>query len=318
MPDGAGGSSSYILSFDEYSDNVREAEVSFILAGPNLGSWKVRHCPINPVVLQEGVEGGSKIAHGISRSDALLFLFQHPGFLAERTIFDGHVARSYDFAVVPPSTHFLVSTVGPSRWLSITLPLGMFAKLVAQAGRPDLEGIQKRKCIVSTPPKSARIIIREALKLMANPNRNSGSPDDLLDFLVSAIIGAVKVTSLSENNGRSSIKIVSKALEHARHLEWEALRVDELARAAEVTERTLRRTFNHQFEMGPAKYLRLRLLNIVRRALRSMSGPQQNITAIMSAHGIGEFGRFAGAYRALFGERPSDTARRARAIQSDR
>jgi transcriptional regulator GlxA family with amidase domain len=105
---------------------------------------------------------------------------------------------------------------------------------------------------------------------------------------------------------------VAKALKYARGQKWGGLQVADLALAADVTSRTLLRTFRQQLGVGPASYLKLRQLNMVRRALRGKCVPSSKVTNIMSEHGVTEFGRFASEYKALFGERPSETVARSR------
>ena len=62
--------------------------------------------------------------------------------------------------------------------------------------------------------------------------------------------------------------------------------------------------------MSPYRYFRLRQMNLCRRALKQADPATATVTAIATAHGFWEFGRFAVAYRALFGESPSETLRR--------
>jgi len=122
---------------------------------------------------------------------------------------------------------------------------------------------------------------------------------------------------LPVEKSRLSGDTVTKALKYARGQKWEGLQVANLALAADVTSRTLLRTFRQQLGIGPASYLKLRQLNMVRRALREKCDPSSNVTNIMSEHGVTEFGRFASEYKALFGERPSETVARSR-MQSAR
>ena len=52
-------------------------------------------------------------------------------------------------------------------------------------------------------------------------------------------------------------------------------------------------------------------MNAVRRALASSDPRQTRVADIAMHYGFWELGRFAGAYRAMFGELPSATLRRA-------
>jgi AraC-like DNA-binding protein len=62
--------------------------------------------------------------------------------------------------------------------------------------------------------------------------------------------------------------------------------------------------------MGPIRYLNLRRMHLVRRALLHSGPSTATVTQIATDHGFWELGRFSVAYRALFGEMPSATLRR--------
>jgi len=92
----------------------------------------------------------------------------------------------------------------------------------------------------------------------------------------------------------------------------EYLTVSDLASAAGVSERTLRAAFQEYFGMGPARFLKLRTLNLVRDALRNSDPALTTVTAVATRFGDWELGRFAHDYQLLFGELPSETLRDAR------
>jgi AraC family ethanolamine operon transcriptional activator len=145
---------------------------------------------------------------------------------------------------------------------------------------------------------------------LGHHGRDGGVESSLSHSLIAAIAEANNKTSLSDDAAKSSRKIMTRALEYVRRHKWQVLHVNDLARAAKVTERTLLRSFRQQLGIGPARYLKLRQLNVVRRALRGKLGNQLKVTAIMRDHGVSEFGRFAAEYKSLFGEGPSETKRR--------
>ena len=61
--------------------------------------------------------------------------------------------------------------------------------------------------------------------------------------------------------------------------------------------------------MGPIRYLTLRRMHLVRRALQQSHPITATVTQIVNDHGFCELGRFSVAYRMLFGESPSETLR---------
>ena len=84
----------------------------------------------------------------------------------------------------------------------------------------------------------------------------------------------------------------------------------EICAALGTAERTLRAACENYLGMGPIRYLSLRRMHLVRRALLRADRLSTTVTRIAFDHGFCELGRFAVAYRELFGEKPSATLRR--------
>jgi AraC family ethanolamine operon transcriptional activator len=84
----------------------------------------------------------------------------------------------------------------------------------------------------------------------------------------------------------------------------------ELCAIAGVGERTLEYAFHAELGMPPIRYLRMRRLNHVRRELREAERGTTRVTDVAMRWGFWQLGRFATEYRALFGERPSQTLAR--------
>ncbi len=88
--------------------------------------------------------------------------------------------------------------------------------------------------------------------------------------------------------------------------------LDEIARAAHTTRRTLCRAFAHVLEVTPQAYVRKRRLVRIRHDLASNKERMCTITTIANHWGISELGRFAKWYHDEFGELPSETLKRNR------
>ena len=90
----------------------------------------------------------------------------------------------------------------------------------------------------------------------------------------------------------------------------QALYLTEICAAIGVAERTLRLACQEHLGMGPIRYLTLRRMNLVRRALQRADASTATVTQLATDHGFWELGRFSVSYRRLFGESPSETLRR--------
>lgn len=77
-----------------------------------------------------------------------------------------------------------------------------------------------------------------------------------------------------------------------------------------VSDRKLRSCCAEFLGMSPTRYVLLRRLKNVRSALREASPKTGNVAGIAHRFGFAQLGRFAGTYRATFGETPSTTLRR--------
>jgi AraC-like DNA-binding protein len=88
------------------------------------------------------------------------------------------------------------------------------------------------------------------------------------------------------------------------------LYLTEICAAIGVAERTLRAACEEHLGMGPIRYLTLRRMHLVRRALLRSDPSKATVTQIITDHGFWELGRFSVTYSALFGESPSHTLRR--------
>jgi AraC-like DNA-binding protein len=87
------------------------------------------------------------------------------------------------------------------------------------------------------------------------------------------------------------------------------LYLTEICAAIGVAERTLRAVCEEHLGMGPIRFLSMRRMHLVHRALRQADPSHTTVTRIATDHGFWELGRFSVAYRVLFDESPSESLR---------
>jgi AraC-like DNA-binding protein len=86
--------------------------------------------------------------------------------------------------------------------------------------------------------------------------------------------------------------------------------VGRISGALGVSNRLLRRCCLDRLGMSPRSYLKLRRLQCAYRDLRHSGPYRPQVSEVAQRHGFGDLGRFAAAYRGLFGELPSMTVQR--------
>ena len=112
---------------------------------------------------------------------------------------------------------------------------------------------------------------------------------------------------------RAYSEIIKAAEAHAlAHVE-ERLYVTDMCKAAFVSERTLQYAFREILGMTPMAYLMRLRLHRVRQALRAATYGSTTVSAEALKWGFWHFGEFSHAYKACFGDLPSETLKRPRA-----
>lgn len=108
-------------------------------------------------------------------------------------------------------------------------------------------------------------------------------------------------TAVRRRIGRAAEEVIRARLDDPPSLR-------EICELLGVPERTLHYAFQECFGMPPKTYLRGLRLSAAYRRLRQGQGP---VTVVAADLGLFHFGRFSIEYRAMFGETPSATLRRA-------
>jgi AraC-like DNA-binding protein len=105
-----------------------------------------------------------------------------------------------------------------------------------------------------------------------------------------------------------SVAIARRCEEYAVDARYQGVTMVDLCRAAGRSDRRVRQAFYDCYGMSPVAYLRIAALHATRAAL--LEGPvttRDVVSRTASDFGFWHLSRFAGQYRALFGESPSST-----------
>jgi AraC family ethanolamine operon transcriptional activator len=136
------------------------------------------------------------------------------------------------------------------------------------------------------------------------------SRNDLENLLLRFVVDALTLErSLSMSCMTSQKKTADRAFDYALSRCETPPSVDDLCRHVGVSRRNLQICFQDAFGVSPSQFLRFARLNAVRRELmaHAATGRRVSIGDVAASWGFWHWSRFAGNYRDLFGELPSQT-----------
>ena len=301
------------IGCDEYSDRLRMATITYLKTGPTLGHWSWSWLQLQRIALQYGTDGAARIVHGLTPPNVITTIIQSTKF-ENAVSLDGHGLKWHDMAVFPAETHFTFVSDHQLSWISFAIPLGPDGEGNMRELDRAISSLRQRSILTLAPSDAERLVATaHAMKAEVNPSvcNAAAAEGKLFETLDSVVTQADDVVPLPSDYNRSAEQLIFKALEFVRARQWDVITVDDLVAVTKVEYRTLLRAFQRYLNVGPKQYLRLRQLDVVRRALRQQDKAEDaSVTTTMSAHGVTEFGRFAVEYRRLFHEMPSETFKR--------
>jgi AraC-like DNA-binding protein len=139
------------------------------------------------------------------------------------------------------------------------------------------------------------------------PEVRQALEDQLVHVMVRCLAEGAAVETTA--GGRRHNAIIVRLEEFLEANPDRPIYLTEICAVVGAAERTLRAACEEHLGMGPIRYLTLRRMHLVRRALLRADPSKSTVTRVVTDHGFWELGRFSVAYRSLFGESPSETLR---------
>jgi AraC-like DNA-binding protein len=221
-----------------------------------------------------------------------------------------------DIVILRPGSTIYHRTGAARDWMSMSL----MPNDLVEAGRVLVgrELAPPSETYVARPPRSvwSRLVHLHAIvgrlaetapAILSHPEVARALERELEYAMITCLAHGTPVESgLGHRHHRSAMVRLEEFLEANAH---RPLYLSEICAAVGVSERTLRVCCQEYLGLGPIRYLWLRRMQMVRRAL-AMAEPNATVTSIAADYGFWELGRFSVAYRKLFGESPSTTLRR--------
>src|SRR6516225_9114165 len=209
------------------------------------------------------------------------------------------------------------STPGPSFWNVIAMDPSQLERYGrALSGRPFSWPAEGRT-LQPAPRLAARLrrlhaqicrLAETKSKILSHSEVAHAMEQGLIQTLVDCLTTASAQTEGYAN--RHHARIMIRFEEVLADRLSRPLNMPELCELIVVSDRTLRSSCAEFLGMTPTQYVLLRRLEEVRRALRDADPDIVNVGDVAHRFGFTELGRFAGRYRATFGETPSTTLQR--------
>jgi AraC-like DNA-binding protein len=308
-----GGATTFTDS-DDYRASVAGARVDLVFTHPGDFKARLTWVKLPNLRLFSAKENLPRIAY-VSLAPEFAFI-GFPTQFDPPPVWKGVELQRGDIVFHSRGEHMHQRTSGPSQWsLMSLLPqhLAAYGKILTEQNlvpppvgrvlRPPthtaarLRRLHAKAChVAETRPDI--IAQREAARALEH---------DLLHALVNCLTAEEVHDHLAARRYHANIMIhLEKVL--AAHVR-QPLSLPELCAAIGVSDRTLRLCCAEFLGMSPSRYLLLRRLNMVWAALRHSSPATATVAEHARRYGFTELGRFAGSYRAVFGETPSTTLR---------
>jgi AraC-like DNA-binding protein len=297
---------------DEYAAALRQGRVELTVT--RRGTFTARLCNVDLVKLkmqhlEEELPRTSHVDGGSGR--AVIVFRTRPGPAVVRN----GIELSMDRIVrVPPAQSYFQHTSGPTSHCGMSLPAEEMSDYgVAVVGR-DL--VQPKDDLTVTPPPRAMARLHRLTKVAVEFAEDApgvfshpAAARSYEQSLVEAVVDCLGGGAAGEDRTavRQHAAIMRRFYRAVERRAGEPLYVPDLCREVGASERTLRACCQEHLGMSPKRYLLLRRMHLVRRALRDSTPAETTVTEIATRYGFWQFGRLAVEYKSLFGEAPSAT-----------
>jgi len=151
-------------------------------------------------------------------------------------------------------------------------------------------------------------LVESGSNALADGEAAHGLEQQLIETLVEALSTGAAIETSAATRERQDVALRLEALLQTQP--ERPFRMAEICAALGVSEQTLRLSCEEQLGMGPIEYARRRRMELVHRALRRGNPETASIADLARRYGFRGLGRFAAAYRGIYGEPPSATLRR--------
>jgi AraC-like DNA-binding protein len=222
-----------------------------------------------------------------------------------------------EILVVPAGASYHARILAPCRWRVMSLPLHDLSAAIhavfghhqnipsaANVVRPDSSNFAR----LTRLHDETRRLALTAPEIFAHPVVSRTLEQALVHAMITCL--AAHSPTNADKRWRHHSAIIRRFEDLLAANSDRPMHLPEICAAVGACERTLRACCEEHLGMSPTRYLWLRRMHLVQRALLLCDPASTTVTQTATGYGFWELGRFAVSYRQLFGESPSATLNR--------
>jgi len=309
--------SSAVHTFDdpsEYSAAIRAVQAEITTIGRGAFSAKLVRIDLHNLWMQRFSEALPRVARAATSPARTIISFPtQPGpaiFCGGQEALWGTL---YRFGA---GQDIFQRSTGSAAWASMSLSVDDFTSAVSTITHRDKSVQADGRTFQPAPDAMAKLqrlhaaacgLAESAPSVLANPETARSLEQELILTMVACTMDADAEDSLALRHHQAILRRFRGLIDANV---GNPLYLPEICGALGVSSRSLQRCCHEQLGLSPLRYLWLRRMHMVRRALAASAPTPGGITEAATRYGFWELGRFSVAYRSLFGERPSATLQR--------
>ena len=298
---------------DEFTQLISNSRIEVVQAQRGTFSAYLTQVRLGKLGMTRAGESCARSFHIVIPADRVALEFL-PSPQPAMTVLSAQVGYG-DLLLFAPDFAGCERTDAPCDWATVSLPVEEFRRYgISLTGR-DLMPRDTQQVLRLRDAELANLsrLHRETFdyaetmpKVLADPEAARAAQQHLISAAFAAIAGGTDQRSAYAHHRQRIMARFEALIEANRD---RTLYMAEVCEAVGATERTFRNLTYDSLGMSPTRYPCLRRMRQAHRALRLANEVTATVTEVATRHGFFHLGRFAVAYRELFGESPSETLR---------
>lgn len=227
-------------------------------------------------------------------------------------IFNGFKVGTGDFAIIKENAGVIYKIEADTQWMSMQMQRSDLELLGMNHSDHEINVYQTRNASLN----HFNDTIRTLIATLQHSNKETLSyigTNMLYNHLIAETAYVISENHNSMCLGRNDYLKYAKIIsQYLYDNPTDIIQINNLCRVTGIKIHTLERVCHRAFDMPPKTLIKLHRLNAIHKVLKNSTLQTVNIARLAMEHGFLHVGRFAGEYKKLFGQSPSQTLRKLR------